>query len=46
MQKKKEDPGKNSREKAGTKLPPLVTPPIPPVPNRAHTEMKHGEEKK
>ena len=30
MQEKREDPGKNSREKAGTKLPPIVTP-TPPV---------------
>ena len=43
MQEKHEDPGKNSREKAGTKLPPIVTPPIPPVPNRAWTEMKKGD---
>ena len=43
MQEKHEDPGKNSREKAGTKLPPIVTPPIPPVPNRAWTEMKKDD---
>ena len=42
MQEKREDPGKNSREKAGTKLPPIVTPPIPPVPNRAWTAMRKG----
>ena len=40
VENKREDPGKNSREKAGTRLPPIVTPPVPPVPNRAHTEMK------
>ena len=40
MENKREDPGKNSREKAGTRLPPIVTPPVPPVPNRAYTEMK------
>ena len=43
MQENREDPGKNSREKAGTKLPPIVTPPIPPVPNRAWTEMKKDD---
>lgn len=43
MNDNKQDPGKNSREKAGTKLPPIVTPPIPPVPNRAWTEMKEGD---
>ena len=46
MSKNKQDPGKNSREKAGTKFPPIVTPPVPPVPNRAWTEMKKDEEKK
>ena len=40
MENKREDPGKNSREKAGTRLPPIVTPPVPPVPNRACAEMK------
>ncbi len=43
MSENKKDPGVNSREKAGTKLPPIVTPPIPPVPNRARTEMKKGD---
>ena len=45
MSESKKDPSKNSREKAGTKLPPLVEPPVPPVPNRAWTEMKKDEEK-
>ena len=40
MSENKKDPTQNSREKAGTKLPPLIEPPIPPVPNRAWTEMK------
>ena len=46
MSENKQDPGKNSREKAGTKFPPIVEPPIPPVPNRAWTEMKKDEKKK
>ena len=46
MSENKKEPGKNSREKAGTNFPPLVTPPVPPVPNRAWTEMKKDEEKK
>jgi hypothetical protein len=46
MSENEKDPGKNSREKAGTKLPPIVTPPIPPVPNRAWTEMKKGDKDK
>ncbi len=46
MNENKKDPGENSREKAGTKLPPIVTPPIPPVPNRAWTEMKKGDKDK
>ena len=45
MSESKKDPSKNSREKAGTKLPPLVETPVPPVPNRAWTEMKKDEEK-
>ena len=40
MSKKDTSPEQNSREKAGTKLPPIITPPVPPVPNRAWTEMK------
>ena len=44
MSKKDTSPEQNSREKAGTKLPPIITPPVPPVPNRAWTEMK-GERK-
>ena len=44
MSENKQAPGKNSREKAGTKLPPIVTPPIPPVPNRAWTEMRLGRD--
>lgn len=42
MQEEKKPDGKQDREsqkKAGTKLPPVITPPVPPVPNRAHTEM-------
>ena len=46
MSENKQDPGKNSREKAGTKFPPIIEPPVPPVPNRAWTEMKKDEEKK
>lgn len=45
MSENKKNPSENSREKAGTKLPPIITPPIPPVPNRAWTEMKKDEEK-
>ena len=40
MSENKKDPGKNSREKAGTKFPPIIEPPVPPVPNRAHTELR------
>ena len=46
MNENKADPGQNSREKAGMKFPPLITPPVPPVPNRAHTEMKREEKSK
>ena len=46
MSESKQDPGKNSREKAGTKFPPIVTPPVPPVPSRAWTELTKDEEKK
>ncbi len=46
MSESKQRPEENSREKAGTRLPPLVQPPVPPVPNRAHTEMKKEEQKK
>ena len=46
MKENKKDPGVDSREKAGTKFPPIIEPPVPPVPNRAWTEMKKDEKKK